>query len=100
MVLLQHLLMVIASSSKSNHSKAKAACAPLKTGPPAKKATAISMSHTKKTKDQGIKKYAGRGKIILLVCNTSDIELQQMKTEIHPRTIVSVFSHSAFVLFM
>ena len=66
MVLLQHLLMVIASSSKSNHSKAKAACAPLKTGPPTKKATAILMSHAKKTKDQGIKKYAGRGKFFII----------------------------------
>ena len=92
--------MVITSSSESNHSQAKATHSPFKTGPPAKKAAAISMSHVKKTKDQGIKKYAGRGKKKLLGHNTSDIELEQMKTKILPRMIVSVFSHSGFVLFM
>jgi len=54
--------MVIASSSKFNHSQAKATCAPLKTGPPAKKAVAILMAKAKKIKQQSIKKYVGIGK--------------------------------------
>jgi len=54
--------MVHASSSKSNHSQAKATRAPLKTGPPGKKAVAVLMAHAKKNKDQGIKKHVGRGK--------------------------------------
>ena len=60
LVFLQHLLMVT-SSSKSNNSKAKATCAPIKTGLLAKKAVAISMAQAKKNKEQSIKKFAGIG---------------------------------------
>ena len=60
-VLLQHLLMV-ASSSRSNTSQAKATHAPFKTGPLAKKAVAVLMAKAKKTKQQSIRKYVGIGR--------------------------------------
>lgn len=61
-VFCQHPLMVqIASSSKSNHSQAKSARPPFKTGPPAKKLVAASSAKLKQTKRQSIKKYAHTG---------------------------------------
>ena len=93
-VLLQHLLMVLASSAKSNHSMAKATCVPFKTGPPAKKAVTISMAKTKQLMEQSNKIFFLPG------CNMSDIEVEQMKTGIIPRPRVSVFLHGRFVLFM
>jgi hypothetical protein len=62
MVLLQHLLIVSASSSKSNRSQAKATHGPLKIGPLAKKAVAVLMAKDKKDKEQSIKKHV-RGKV-------------------------------------
>jgi hypothetical protein len=61
-VLPQHFIMVFASSSKSNLSQAKSIRAPLKTGPPLKKAVAVSMAQAKKTKQESIKKYIRKGK--------------------------------------
>jgi hypothetical protein len=79
--------MVIASSSKSNHSKS--AFAPVKTGPPAKKAAAVSMAKAKKTKQQSIKKYVRTGNFFFLLGgNTSNVKPEQMKTEILLRKTV------------
>ena len=61
LVFLQHHL-IVASSSKSNNSQAKDTCAPIKTGPPAKKAVTILMAQAKKNKEQSIKKFFGIGK--------------------------------------
>jgi hypothetical protein len=61
-VLLQHLLMVLTSSSKSNHSMAKAPCVSFKTGPPAKKAVVVLMAKAKQSREQSIKKHVCIGK--------------------------------------
>jgi hypothetical protein len=54
--------MVLTSSSKSNHSTAKAPCVSFKTGPPAKKAVAVSMAKAKQSREQSIKKHVHIGK--------------------------------------
>jgi hypothetical protein len=59
MVLVQHLLMVSTSSSKSNHSQAEATHGPLKIGPPAKKAVIVLMAKAKKDREQSVKKRVG-----------------------------------------
>jgi len=46
----------------------------------------------KKTKQQSIRKYVGIGKYFFYsVVTRSDVELEQMKTEILPSKIVGVF---------
>jgi hypothetical protein len=62
-VLHQQSIMVIASSSKTTLSTRPT----FKTGPPAKKAAAISIAKDKKTKQQSIKKYVRKGKLLLLL---------------------------------
>jgi hypothetical protein len=54
--------MVLTSSSKSNHPQVKAMQVLSKIDPPVKKAGAILMAKTKKTKEQSTKKHACMGK--------------------------------------
>ena len=99
-VLHQHPLMVqVASSSKSNHSQAKSTHKAFKVGPPGKLPVAVSVA---KAKQSSIKKFIHSGNFFSSLSGyTSDVELEQMKTQslFRKKQIqVRIFSFSEFVL--
>ena len=74
-------MVQVASSSKSSRSQGKSMHTAFKVGPPTKKTVAISTAKAKKAKQESIKKYTGKKKIFLLSGCTSDVEFEQMKTQ-------------------
>jgi hypothetical protein len=75
-------MVQVASSSKSNHSQAKSTHTAFKVGPPGKPPVAVSVAKAKKTKQQSIKKSIRSGNFFFPLSGyTSDVELEQMKTQ-------------------